>query len=78
MSEKASSSGADARTVLLISGMTCAGCASSVTRVLSRVPGVARATVDLATGRATVAGGACTADLIRAVQAAGYGAQPIA
>lgn len=64
--------------VLLISGMTCGGCASTVTRVLSRVRGVTDATVDLDSGRATVAGDARAEDLITAVQAAGYGAQPIA
>ena len=61
--------------VLSISGMTCTGCAANVTRVLSRVPGVTEAAVDLERGRATVRGTARPADLIAAVQAAGYGAQ---
>ncbi|HUY83616.1 MAG TPA: heavy metal-associated domain-containing protein, partial [Steroidobacteraceae bacterium] len=43
-------------TVLTITGMACDGCAGTVTRVLSRVPGVRRAEVDLASGRATVTG----------------------
>lgn len=57
---------------LLVSGMTCGGCATAVTRVLSRVSGV---TDDRE--RATVIGDARTEDLIAAVQAAGYDAQPI-
>ena len=61
--------------VLAISGMTCDGCANTVTRVLSRVPGVANATVDFGSGRATVMGSARPEDLVAAVQAAGYGAQ---
>jgi copper chaperone CopZ len=58
---------------LAVSGMTCSGCAGTVTRVLSRVPGVTGAQVDLASGRATVAGTARAEDLIRAVEAAGFG-----
>jgi 4-hydroxy-tetrahydrodipicolinate synthase len=42
--------------VLSISGMTCGGCASSVTRVLSKVPSVVSAEVDLGSGRSTVLG----------------------
>jgi copper chaperone len=63
--------------VLLVSGMTCGGCATAVTRVLSRVSGVTDAIVDLDRERATVIGDARTEDLIAAVQAAGYDAQPI-
>jgi copper chaperone CopZ len=62
---------------LLVSGMTCGGCATAVTHVLSRVHGVTDAIVDLGRGRATVIGNARTEDLIAAVQAAGYDAQPI-
>jgi copper chaperone CopZ len=62
---------------LLVSGMTCGGCATAVTRVLSRVSGVTDAIVDLDRGRATVIGDAHTEDLTAAVQAAGYDAQPI-
>ena len=64
---------ASAPVVLTITGMTCAGCVSSVSRVLSRVPGVAGAQVDLASGRAIVTGTAPAEALIRAVEAAGYG-----
>jgi copper chaperone CopZ len=57
---------------LLITGMTCSGCASTVTRVLSRVAGVTAARVDLESGRASVAGSARAEDLMQAVEAAGY------
>ncbi len=63
------------RVVLTISGMTCGGCANAVIRALSGVPGVAKARVDLASGCATVTGTARAADLIRAVEAAGFGAE---
>jgi len=62
-----------AAVVLTITGMTCAGCVRSVSRVLARVPGVTNAQVDLASGRATVTGTARAEDLISAVEAAGYG-----
>lgn len=62
-------------TVLTVSGMTCGGCASTVTRILSRVPGVAEAKVDFVTGRATITGEAPPAELISAVEVAGYGAK---
>jgi copper chaperone CopZ len=62
---------------LSVLGMTCAGCAKTVTRVLSGVPGVAGAKVDFASGRAVITGGARPEDLIAAITAAGYGAQPL-
>jgi len=67
---------ADAAIELAISGMTCAGCASTLTRVLGRVPGVTSARVELASGRARVDGAARIEDLLRAVEAAGYDAKP--
>jgi copper chaperone CopZ len=70
------SSGAPAVGVTFpVTGMTCSGCANAVKRALSRVPGVTRAEVDLASGRATVDGTARLEELVAAVQAAGYGAQ---
>ncbi|HEY7983916.1 MAG TPA: heavy metal translocating P-type ATPase [Ktedonobacterales bacterium] len=66
-------------TELAINGMTCASCARRVERALARVPGVAAASVNLATERATVtaADDAPTLEaLIAAVTAAGYGAEP--
>jgi Cu+-exporting ATPase len=61
--------------VLSITGMTCGGCVASVERVLKRVPGVTGVEVDLAGGRATVAGPARPQELVEAVQRAGFGAQ---
>ena len=64
------------RTVeLSIRGMTCNGCASALTRVLSRVAGVDRARVDLTSGRALIEGEPREEDLVRAVEAAGYHAE---
>ncbi|KVO85777.1 copper-transporting ATPase [Burkholderia ubonensis] len=63
-----------------IGGMTCASCAGRVEKALSNVPGVARASVNLATERATVHGAAplAPAALIAAVTAAGYRASRVA
>ncbi len=58
--------------------MTCASCSGRVEKVLSKVPGVVHAEVNLATEHATVEGieGALRpADLIVAVRRAGYGAR---
>ena len=66
---------ANAPVTLSISGMTCGGCAVAVKRLLSRVPGVARAEVDLAKGQALVEGSVRRDALIAAVEAAGYGAR---
>lgn len=60
---------------LAITGMTCAGCANSVTRVLSRVPGVTDVKVMLEVNRAEVAGAADPAALLAAVRKAGYRAE---
>ena len=65
----------DGAVVLAISGMTCGSCAKTVTRVLSRVPGVVNMDVDVASGRAVVTGQVRPEELVAAVQAAGYGAQ---
>ena len=63
---------------LAVEGMTCASCVARVEKVLERTPGVVGATVNLATERASVtveAGGAGVAELIAAVEKAGYGAE---
>mgnify|MGYP001065879190 CR=1 FL=1 len=62
-----------------IEGMTCAACVTRVEKVLSRVPGVEQAQVNLATNRArvTVAPGVAVAALTAAVARAGYGAAPV-
>ena len=62
---------------LSIEGMTCASCVGRVEKALGRVPGVLAAEVNLATERARVtrlAGSAPMAELLSAVQRAGYGA----
>ena len=63
---------------LEISGMTCASCAARVEKTLGSQPGVREARVNFATGKATVASdGAAIADLQRAVERIGYGAEPV-
>ncbi|MFL2002130.1 heavy metal translocating P-type ATPase [Microbacterium sp. A1-JK] len=57
---------------LEITGMTCASCATRIERKLNRLPGV-EATVNYATEKARVRGtDVDTADLISAVESAGY------
>jgi Cu+-exporting ATPase len=62
-----------------IQGMTCASCALRVEKALAKVPGVARATVNLATEKATIDADASVAvdTLVNAVRKAGYDAQPL-
>lgn len=65
---------------LQIGGMTCASCSTRLERVLSQLPGVERATVNLAMERATVTlpeGAMTVADLVAAVQRAGFEATPL-
>jgi Cu+-exporting ATPase len=60
---------------LAIGGMTCATCSVRVEKALSSVPGVLKATVNLANEHAMVAGVAGlmrAADLVAAVERAGY------
>ena len=67
-------------TELAIEDMTCASCVGRVEKALARIPGVLEAVVNLATERARVrhfAGGVSTADLLAAVQQAGYKARPM-
>jgi len=65
---------------LTVTGMTCASCVARIERKLSKVPGVAEASVNLATERASVTYDPAVtspAALIGAVEAAGYGAAPV-
>jgi Cu+-exporting ATPase len=58
-----------------VEGMTCASCVNRITRFLSRVEGVEEANVNLASESATVrydADKVAVADLVAAVDAAGY------
>ncbi|WP_439548706.1 heavy metal translocating P-type ATPase [Falsiroseomonas sp.] len=57
---------------LPVEGMTCASCAGRVERALAKVPGVATASVNLASETATVTGTAPPATLAEAIRAAGY------
>ncbi|HEY1238922.1 MAG TPA: heavy metal translocating P-type ATPase [Bryobacteraceae bacterium] len=64
------------RVDLPVSGMTCAACARSIERTLSRTPGVERAHVNFATSTATVEydpGQTRVGDLVGAIEHLGYG-----
>ncbi|MFO7262954.1 MAG: heavy metal translocating P-type ATPase [Bacillota bacterium] len=66
------------KTVLAISGMTCAACANRVERALKKVDGVVAVYVNLANEKATVQyvpGQVDERQFIAAVEKAGYGAQ---
>jgi len=65
---------------LAIAGMTCASCVGRVERALGRQPGVLSVSVNLATERARlqVLPGTDTQALLKAVEAAGYLASPVA
>ncbi len=62
---------------LAITGMTCANCVNTVERTLNKkVPGILEATVNFATEKATVKyipGTVSRADIVTAVERAGYG-----
>jgi len=62
---------------LLVEGMTCASCVRRVEKALSKVEGVAEATVNFATHQASVThdGHVPGPKLIEAIEAAGYGAK---
>jgi len=62
---------------LRITGMTCGHCRQKVTAALARTAGVSAAVVDLGTGQADVEFDdrvTTAADLVGAVERAGYGA----
>jgi Cu+-exporting ATPase len=64
---------------LPIEGMTCASCVNRIERFLRRTDGVAEASVNLATERATVRfdpAVAGRAELVKAIEAAGYEVRP--
>ena len=58
---------------IAIEGLSCASCVARVEKALLKVPEVRSASVNLATERARVEGGA-ESDLLAAIQKAGYGA----
>ena len=57
-----------------VTGMSCAACSSRVEKAVSKVPGVTSCSVSLLTNSMGVEGTAAAADIIKAVQDAGYGA----
>ena len=59
-----------------VTGMSCAACSSRVEKAVSKVPGVTACSVSLLTNSMGVEGTAERADIIRAVEEAGYGAMP--
>ncbi|MBQ4512284.1 MAG: heavy metal translocating P-type ATPase [Anaerolineaceae bacterium] len=58
----------------LVTGMSCAACQARVEKAVSKVPGVSSVSVSLLTNSMGVEGSAPSADIIHAVEAAGYGA----
>ena len=59
-----------------VTGMSCAACSARVEKAVSKVPGVASCSVSLLTNSMGVEGTASSAEIIKAVQDAGYGASP--
>ncbi len=59
-----------------VTGMSCAACSSRVEKAVSKVPGVTSCSVSLLTNSMGVEGTASAAEIIKAVEDAGYGASP--
>ena len=59
-----------------VTGMSCAACSGRVEKAVSGVPGVTSCSVSLLTNSMGVEGTASDAEIIRAVEEAGYGAAP--
>lgn len=57
-----------------VTGMSCAACSARVEKAVGALPGVEQCSVNLLTGSMSVQGSAADADIIAAVEAAGYGA----
>ena len=57
-----------------VTGMSCAACSARVEKAVSHVPGVTSCSVSLLTNSMGVEGTASPAEVIAAVEAAGYGA----
>ena len=57
-----------------VTGMSCAACSARVEKAVSKVPGVTSCSVSLLTNSMGVEGTASPADIIAAVEGAGYGA----
>ena len=59
-----------------VTGMSCAACQARVEKAVSKVPGVESCNVSLLTNTLGVEGSASAADIMKAVEDAGYGASP--
>ena len=59
-----------------VTGMSCAACSARVEKAVSKVPGVSSCSVSLLTNSMGVEGTAGQADIVAAVEEAGYGAAP--
>ena len=59
-----------------VTGMNCAACSARVEKAVSKVPGVTSCSVSLLTNSMGVEGTAGQADIVAAVEEAGYGAAP--
>lgn len=60
----------------IVTGMTCASCQAHVEKAVSKVPGVKSVSVSLLTNSMAVDGTAGASEIIKAVEDAGYGAEP--
>ncbi len=60
----------------IVTGMSCAACSARVEKAVSKVDGVSSCSVSLLTNSMGVEGTASDADIIKAVEDAGYGASP--
>ena len=58
-----------------VTGMTCAACSARVEKAVAKVAGVSECSVNLLTNSMGVEGSATTAEIIHAVEDAGYGAK---
>ena len=63
-------------TQYIVTGMTCAACQARVEKAVGKLPGVKEVSVSLLTNSMGVEGDVSEADVIRAVEEAGYGARP--
>jgi len=57
-----------------VTGMSCGGCAASVTKAIVRIDAEAKVDVDLSTGRVRVEGRVTPQQAIVAIEAAGFSA----
>ena len=59
----------------IVTGMSCAACQTRVEKAVSKLPGVDNCAVSLLTNTMGVDGSASSAEIIKAVEDAGYGAK---